>query len=65
MVDYKTPNNEGFRCKIIIIDIFSKYTCGIPLKNNSTQTITDDFSNNLNGSKRSPPKTESDRGKHF
>ena len=34
----------------------------IPLKNKNSQTITEEFSNNLTTSKRSPVKLESDRG---
>ena len=62
MIDYKTSNNKGFRYIFIIIDNFSKYLWAIPLKNKNSQTITNEFSNILTKSKRSPLKLESDRG---
>ena len=37
----------------------------IPLKNNYSQTITNEFSNTLTTSKRKPLKLESDRGTEF
>ena len=63
--DYKTSNNKGFRYIFIIIDNFSKYLWAIPLRNKYSQTITDEFSNILTISKRSPLKMESDRGKEW
>ena len=65
MIDYKTSNNKGFRYLFIINDNFSKYLWAIPLKNNYSQTITNEFSNNLTSSKRKPLKLESDRGSEF
>ena len=65
MIDYKTSNNKGFRYIFIIIDNFSKYLWAIPLKNKYSQTITNEFSNILTTSKRSPLKLESDRGTEF
>ena len=63
--DYKTSNNKGFRYIFLIIDNFSKYLWCIPLKNKYSQTITNEFSNNLTRSKRKPLKMESDRGAEF
>ena len=37
----------------------------IPLKNKNSKTITEEFSNILSKSKRSPIKLESDRGAEF
>ena len=65
MIDYKVSNNKGFRYIFIIIDNFSKYLWGIPLKNKYSQTITNEFSNILATSKRKPLKIESDRGSEF
>ena len=45
--DYKTSNNKGYRFIFVIIDKFSKYLRAIPLKNTSSQTITNEFSNLL------------------
>ena len=63
--DYKTSNNKGFRYIFIIIDNFSKSVWAIPLKNKNIQTITEEFSNILTTSKRSPLKIESDTGKKW
>ena len=65
MIDYKISNNKGFRYIFIIINNFSKYLWGIPLKNKSSQTITNEFSNILTTSKREPLKIESYRGTEF
>ena len=64
-LDYKTSNNKGFRYIFIVIDKFSKYLWAIPLKNKYSQTITNEFSNIITTSKRSPLKLESDRGTEF
>ena len=64
-LDYKTSNNKGFRYLFIIIDNFSKYLWAIPLKNKYSQTITNEFSNILTKSKRSPIKLEPDRGSEW
>ena len=32
MIDYKIPNNKGFRYMFVIIDNFSKYLWAIPFK---------------------------------
>ena len=63
--DYKISNNSGFRYIYVIVDNFSKYTCCVPLKNKNAQSKTDNFSNILTTSKRSPLKIESDRWKEF
>ena len=65
MIDYKISNNKGFRYIFIVIDNFSKYLLAIPLKNNYSQTITNEFSNILSTSKGKPLKIESDRGLEF
>ena len=63
--DYKTSNNKGFRYIFIVIDTFSSYLWAIQLKNKYSQSITNEFSNNLTTSKRKPLKIESDRGSEF
>ena len=65
MIDYKISNNKGLRYIFIIINNFSKYLWAIPLKNKSSKTITNEFSNILTTSKRKPLKIESDRGAEF
>ena len=51
MIDYKISNNNLFRYIFVIIDNFSKFLWAIPLKNKSSQTITNEFSNILTTSK--------------
>ena len=63
--DYKTSNHKSYRYIFIIIDTFSNYLWAIPLKTKYSQTITNDFSNILSTSKRSPVKIESDGGKEW
>ena len=63
--DYKTSNHKGFRYIFILIDNYSNCLWAIPLKNNYSQTITNEFSNILISSKRNPLKIESDRGVEF
>ena len=63
MVDYKISNNKGFRYIFIIIDTFSNYLRCVYLKNKNGQTITNEFSNILSTTKRSPLNLESDKGK--
>ena len=65
MIDKKISNNKGFRFIFIIIDNYSKYLWTMPLKNNNSQTITNEFSNILTKSKLKPLKIESDRGTEF
>ena len=65
MIDYKTSNIKRFRYIFVIIDNYSKYLWAIPLKNKYSQTITNEFSNILTTSKRSPLKLDSDRGTEF
>ena len=65
MVDYKIPNNKTFRYIFEIIHIFSKYLWAIPSKNELGQTITNESSNILTTSTRSPIKLESDRGSEW
>ena len=62
MIDYKTSKITGFRNILVKIDNFSKYLWAIPLKNNYSQTITNEFSIVLTTSERKPLKIESDRG---
>ena len=62
MIHSKVSNNKGFRFIFVIIDNFSRYLWAIPLKNENSQTITNEFSNIKSTLKRSPIKLESDRG---
>ena len=41
--DFKTSNNRGYRFFLEVIDIFSKFGWTIPLKNQISQAISDDF----------------------
>ena len=63
MIDYKIPNNKGFRYIFVITDSFFRYTWCTPLKNKYGETITREFSKILSTSKRKSLKLKSDRGK--
>ena len=63
--DYKISNYKGFRYKIVIIDNFSKNFWTIPLEKKNSKTITEEFSNILTKSKRSPITLESEPGAEF
>ena len=65
MIYYIRSAKKEYRYIFVIIDTFSNYIWCIPLKNEKSQTITNDFSKNLTTSKRSPLKLESDRGKEW
>ena len=65
MIDYKVSNNKGYRFIFTIIDNFSKYLWATLLKNKNSQTITQEFSNILSTSRRSPIKLKSDRGSEW
>ena len=65
MIDNKISNSKRFRYIFVLIDKFSKFLWAVPLKNKNSQTLTDEFSNILSPSKRSPLKLESDRGKEW
>ena len=65
MNDYGTENNRGYRYILTVIDNFSKFAWTVPLKNKSSQTITDEFSNIISSSKRKPELLETDDGKEF
>ena len=65
MTDYKASNIKGLRYIFVIIDNFRKHLWAILLKNKYSQTITQEFSNILSTSKRSPIQLESDRGSEW
>ena len=65
MIENKISNNKEFRFIFAIIDFLSKFLWVIPLKKKNSQTITQEVSNNLTTSKRSPLKLENDRGKEW
>ena len=47
---------QGFRSKLCVIDIFSKYAWVIPLKDKKSISIVDAFQKILNQSGRKPNK---------
>ena len=51
-----TKCNKGFKFSLSVIDIYSKYTWVIPLKDKKGITITNAFQKLLNESKRKPNK---------
>ena len=66
---YFKPHEKNYETNKIlnnhIIDKFSKQLWAIPFKRKNSQAITNEFSNNITSSKRSPLKSESDRGKEW
>ena len=57
--------NEGFRFLLCVIDICSKYSWIIPLKDKKGITITNVFQKSLNESKRKVNKIWVDKGSEF
>ena len=43
LIDYGVKNNRGYRYILVLIDNFSKYGWGIPLKNKYATTIKEAF----------------------
>ena len=57
--------NKGFRFLLRVIDIYSKYTWAIPLKEKKGITIANAFLKTLVESKRKPNKIWVDKGSEF
>ena len=57
--------NKRFRCLLYVIDIYSKYTWVIPLKDKKSTTITNAFQKILKEPNRKPKKTWVDKGSEF
>ena len=57
--------NKGFRFLLCIIDIYSKYTWVIPLKDKKGVSIADAFQKILKESNRKPSKIWVDKGGEF
>ena len=57
--------NKGFRFLLCVVDIFSKYSWVIPLKEEKDITITNAFQKTLKESNRKPKKIWVDKGSEF
>ena len=57
--------NKGFRFLLCVIDIFSKYTWVVPLKDKKDVSIVDAFQKILDKSARKPSKILVDKGSEF
>ena len=57
--------NKGIRFLLCVIDVYSKYTQVIPLKDKKGITITNSFQKLLNEQKRKPNKIWVDKGRKF
>ena len=57
--------NKGFRILLCVIDIFSKYSWVVPLKDEKGVRIVDAFQEILDGSNRKPNKIWVDKGSEF
>ena len=60
-----TKCNKGFKFSLSVIDIYSKYTWVIPLKDKKGITITNPFQKLLDESNRKPNKIWVDKGSEF
>ena len=57
--------NKGITCILCAIDLFSKYTFVVPLKDKQGTTIVNAFQSILNNSKTKPNKIWVDQGSDF
>ena len=57
--------NKGIRHLLCAIDLFSKYTWVVPLKNKKGVSIVNAFQSILDSSKRKPIKIWVDQGSEF
>ena len=57
--------NKGFRFLLCVIDIFSKYTWVVPLKDKKGVSIVDAFQKILDKSAGKPSKISVDKGSEF
>ena len=60
-----SKHNKGIKCLLCVIDVFSKYTCVVPLKDKKGITITNAFQKMLKESIRKPNKIWADKGSEF
>ena len=64
-IDYGVKNNKEFRFGLFVIDGFSKYKFGIPIKIRTAQRITNEFCEIIRESNRQPSIIDFDDGKEF
>ena len=57
--------NKGIRYLLCVIDLFSRYTWVVPLKNKKGESIVEGFGNILDDSNRKPNKIWIDHGSEF
>ena len=57
--------NKGIRYLLCVIDLFSTYKWGVPLKDKKGTTIVNAFQKILDNSKRKPNKIWVDQGSEF
>ena len=60
-----SKDNKGIKYLLCAIDIFSKYTWFVPLKDKKGTTIVNAFQKILDNSKRKPNKIWLDQGSEF
>ena len=65
MTDYGKKSNRGYSYVLAMTDKFSKYGWCIALKRITAQTISNDFSNNIQKSNRNPSLIKTDGGKNL
>ena len=64
-VQLSSNHSKGIRYLLCVIDLFSKYTWVVPLKDKKGATITNSFQKILDISKRKPNKMWVDQGSEF
>ena len=57
--------NKGIKYLLCVIDMFSKYAWGVPLKDKNGVSIVNAFQGILDSSKRKPSKIWVDQGSEF
>ena len=60
-----SKSNKGIKYLLCVIDLFSRYSWVIPLKNKKVDSIVEGFKKILNNSNRKPNKIWVDNGKEF
>ena len=69
LVSFTNPQyvevNEGFKYLLTVIDVFSKYAWGFPLKDKKCESSMSSFANLLSICGEKPEKLQTDRGSEF
>jgi len=58
-------HNDGYRYILTVIDVLSKYSWAVPIKNKTAACTADGFAKILNSTKRRPWRLYTDKGEEF